>query len=242
MTVQEKVPFHCQRSHFSFLHFNYVQTEVNDAYYNLIVALLSCLWDCEITEKALESSDNASCCAEHYLLICTDITVSGKKQRDLVGSQWEGSMEEKRLEALAVRGNRRLLYAKHYKGRSFIFLFSLCPSLPLSSDSHKPLLSPFSTLCHPAYQSALFTFMLLLFLVWSLVLVELNSGKQNSSFFSIPPHIPLAECLCWYSASYFFCKTDGQTGFLASFSTLSQVKAHTPLERTEELETLDLLV
>lgn len=42
MTVQEKVPFHCQRSHFSFLHFDYVQTEVNDAYYNLIVALLSC--------------------------------------------------------------------------------------------------------------------------------------------------------------------------------------------------------
>lgn len=113
-----------------------------------------------------------------------------------MGSEWEGSMEEKRLEVLAVRGNRRLLYAKHCKGRSFIFLFSLSPSLSLLFIPYRLLLSPFCTHCFVIlHTNPLFMFMLLLFLVWSLVLAELNSGEWNSSFFFIPPHIPLEDCL-----------------------------------------------
>lgn len=174
MTVQEKVPFHCQRSHFSFLHFNYVQTEVNDAYYNLIVALLSCLWDCEITEKALESSDNASCCAEHYLLICTDITVSGKKQRDLVGSQWEGSMEEKRLEALAVETGDFCMPSIAKEGLLFSFFpfVQACLSHPIPTNHYYHILAHFVILhTNPLFLRLCFSSSLCgLWCLWSSIL------------------------------------------------------------------------
>lgn len=90
---------------------------MNDAYYNLIIALLSCLSGIEsVTEKALEGSSTASCCAERSDCLFSPFTVSTGKQRGLVGRQWEESMEEKRPEALAVAGNRSLLFGKHFKG------------------------------------------------------------------------------------------------------------------------------
>lgn len=51
-------------SKLSFLHFDYVHSKVNDAYYNLIIALLSCLSGIEsVMEKAPDRSSTASCCA-----------------------------------------------------------------------------------------------------------------------------------------------------------------------------------
>lgn len=139
MTVQEKMLFHCQSSYFSFLLFKCMQPKVNGAYYNLIFALLSCLSGIEsIMKKALEGSGTASC-AERSGCLFLPFTVSSGKQRDLLGRQWEGNMEEKRLEAMAVGRNMRLLYHKYCKGRSFIFPFSLCPSLSLIFPSHQLL-------------------------------------------------------------------------------------------------------
>lgn len=132
-------------------------------------------------------------------------------------------MEERRPEALAVAGNSRLLYDKLCKGRSFIFLFSLCPSLsPLFLLHQLLLLSSFfhTLLCHPAYW-----FVLLLFFVWSLVLVELSSGNWDSH--RLFPHSTsnpsrrLPREGGSYPASYCLPKT--KTGFW-SLSSLSQAK------------------
>lgn len=108
----------------------------------------------------------------HHLL-CT----VGSKE---IWWQWEGSVEEKSLQALAVAGNRRLLCGKHCKGKSFISMF-----FPLSkfvffipSPPTAIIVIFFHTLLRdPVYWSHLLMFVLLLFLVWSL---ELNSMNWDS--------------------------------------------------------------
>lgn len=160
-------------------------------------------------------------------------TGKGAEEARGTGCRWE---QEASVWQQALQ--REVLYFLFFPLSKLVSLIP-CPPTTIIMTFFQTLL------CHPTYQSCLM-FVLLLFLVWSLVLVELNSGNWDSH--RLFPHSTsyptgtLPGEIGSHPVSYSLCKTDVETVFLASLSSLSQAKAHTSLERKEDLETLELLV
>lgn len=131
-------------------------------------------------------------------------TGKGAEEATGTGCRWE---QEASVWQQALQ--REVLYFPFFPLSKLVSLIP-CPPTTIIMTFFQTLL------CHPTYQSCLM-FVLLLFLVWSLVLVELNSGNWDSH--RLFPHSTsyptgtLPGEIGSHPVSYSLCKTDVETVF-----------------------------
>lgn len=153
-------------------------------------------------ERAPEGSSTASCCGERSGCLFSPFTLSGRKQRDLVGRHWERSRRGQRHWLWMGTGGFCMAASIAKGGPLFSFFPFLQACLPYSLPTNYYYYHLFSDIALSSYIPVMSyvhasSLPCGLWCLWSSILAT----GILTGFFLIPPHILLEHCLGKEAAS-----------------------------------------